>query len=139
MTGGTGAASGEDGYDQTAALSWTQKAYQMLKSGDLHAKAFSADGVVSSHVWGACPRCGHDLDDRQTLTAAVTGLSRGGRQALKGLLKGRARNAGRNTITETIPVDVGCGCGRAHAGAPEAVIGCGVSFRVELTLGLGSP
>lgn len=30
-------------------------------------------GIVRSRVWGPCPACGHDLDDRQTHTA-VTGV-----------------------------------------------------------------
>ncbi|GHG88864.1 hypothetical protein GCM10018780_07650 [Streptomyces lanatus] len=31
-----------------------------------------------------------------------------------------------------VTVDVTCGCGHTHAGAPEGTTGCGVSFRVEL-------
>ncbi|MDQ3152790.1 MAG: plasmid pRiA4b ORF-3 family protein [Actinomycetota bacterium] len=30
------------------------------------------------------------------------------------------------------PVDIGCGCGTTHPGAPADTTGCGVSFRVEL-------
>jgi hypothetical protein len=32
------------------------------------------------------------------------------------------------------PVDVTCGCGDNHSGAPSGKTGCGVSFRVELPI-----
>ena len=75
---GTGADPVEDPpqYAQTAAYEWTERAYRLLLSGQLQARSFATDGVVSSHVWGACPRCGHQLDHRQVHTAIAAGPGR---------------------------------------------------------------
>jgi hypothetical protein len=77
-------------------------------------------GVRSSHVWGLCPLCEHRIDDWQRLSA-VTGLV------------GRRRSglAERDANADVELVDVSCGCGTTHPGAPAGTTGCGVSFRVE--------
>lgn len=111
-------------YTESAAVRWTDEASGMLRDGRLSARAFAADGVLSSRVWGPCPRCGHLLDDRQVHTAIVTG-PRGWP------LRRRRRAVAPPPVLE---VDVGCGCRHTHPGAPEDVSGCGVGFRVELTV-----
>jgi hypothetical protein len=76
------------------------------------------EGVVTATVGGLCPRCGHRFVDRQ-VGQAVTPV-RGGR--------------GTEPFPRTVVIDVSCGCGEPHAGAPEQVTGCGVAFRVQLVL-----
>lgn len=122
---GPGAAPAEDSlrYAQTAAYEWTERAYRLLLDGQLQARSFATDGVVSSHVWGACPRCGHQLDHRQVHTAIAAGPG---------------RQTGGQIIPPTPPtleVDVPCGCRHAHPHAPDGTLGCGVSFRVEIVRG----
>jgi hypothetical protein len=87
----------EPEYENTAGYEWTKKAYD----------------------------CGHDIDTRETLSAAVTGY-RGQKLAF------RMRPARAATVPiKEVAVDVGCGCGRTHRGAPnDKITGCGVSFRV---------
>ena len=80
---------------------------------------------------GECPRCygcGHEIDDRQTLTAVTNLMGREWRLAKPGHDQDTDQQAG----PEFVPVDVSCGCGQAHSGAPAGSTGCGVSFRVEL-------
>lgn len=112
---------GDIGYERTDAFQWTETAYEMLEQGKIQAQLFNTDGVVSAHLWGPCPRCRHDLDDRQTLTAAVPGLRREVPSAVQ------------------MPVDVGCGCSHKHPGAPQDRLGCGVRFRVYLQAEAGTP
>jgi hypothetical protein len=108
-------------YEKTAAFAWTERAFELLESGRLRAEIRQPrPGVLASHVWGRCPRCGHDIDDWQPLSA-VTGLT-GSRQP---------GSTTRDT-TDVEPVDINCGCGTVHSGAPADITGCGVSFRVEL-------
>lgn len=113
---------GEANYEESAAYRWTERAYELLVTGDLHGRAFTSDGVLSSHVWGECPRCGHPLDDRQVHTAVVSGVGR---------WPGRVTR--RGTPPPPLDVDVACGCKHAHPLAPPDTTGCGVSFRVELS------
>ncbi|MGO9081499.1 MAG: hypothetical protein ACLQDY_21075 [Streptosporangiaceae bacterium] len=125
------AAPPDEPYHESADYSWTETAFNMLESNDLHGEVVSRDEIVRSRVWGPCPRCGHDLDDQQTHTAVM------------GLMGGQSRGPGRTDAgqpdaTDTgvpfFPVDVSCGCGDNHPGAPAGQSGCGVSFRVELPL-----
>jgi hypothetical protein len=114
-----GTTGSEVGYENTADETWAQQAFDLYQRRQLQVQAFNTEGVVSAQVWGTCPRCSHDLDIQMTLSAPVV-TWRGGWSAIL------QRNAPR------IPADVevGCGCGRSHAGAPENVTGCGVSFRL---------
>ena len=93
---------------------WAERAYQMLQDGSLHAEIMQAHSVLSFHVSGSCPRCGDPIDDWQPGSA------------LTGLLTTR----GSGTY-QSQHVDVTCGCGQMHDGAPEMITGCGVSFRIE--------
>jgi hypothetical protein len=120
MSGDAGTAS-EERYEKTTAFLWTERAFELLEADKLKAEIQERrPGVRSSHVWGQCPRCGHQIDDWQPLSA-VTGLV-GGR---------RPDSAARDTADVEL-VDVGCGCGTTHPGAPGDTTGCGVSFRIEL-------
>lgn len=120
MSGDAGTAS-EERYEKSTAFVWTERAFDLLETGKLKAEIQERrPGVRWSHVWGQCPRCGHRIDDWQPLSA-VTGLV-GGR---------RPDSAARDTA-DVEPVDIGCGCGTTHPGAPADTTGCGVSFRIEL-------
>jgi hypothetical protein len=111
----------EQRYEKSTEFAWTKRAFELLETGHLCAEIQQRHpGVRWTHVWGECPRCGHPIDDWQPLSA-VTGLV-GGR---------RPGSAARN-IVDVEPVDIGCGCGTTHPGAPTDTTGCGVSFRVEL-------
>ena len=118
---GDAATSAEERYEKTAAFAWTLRAFEFLETGKLRAEIQEhRPGVRSSHVWGQCPRRGHRIDDWQPLSA-VTGLV------------GRRRSglAERDANVDVELVDVSCGCGTTHPGAPAGITGCGVSFRVE--------
>lgn len=119
-------------YEESFDYQWTEKAFAMLESGTLHGEVISREGVVRSKVWGSCPRCqecGHELDDRQTLTA-VTNLM--GRDWLT--TRGQGKDSGAEASPVFVAVDVSCGCGKTHPGGPAGSTGCGVSFRVELPM-----
>ena len=118
---GDAATSAEERYEKTAAFAWTSRAFEFLETGKLRAEIQEhRPGVRSSHVWGQCPRCEHRIDDWQPLSA-VTGLV------------GRRRSglAERDANADVELVDVSCGCGTTHPGAPAGTTGCGISFRVE--------
>jgi len=118
---GDASATPEERHERTTAFVWTERAFVLLETGKLRAEIQERrPGVRWSHVWGECPRCGHRIDDWQPLSA-LTGLA-GGRRP-----DSAAREAG-----DVEPVDIGCGCGTTHPGAPDDTTGCGVSFRVEL-------
>ena len=129
MRGST--ASHEEPYRELVDYSWTEKAFEMLERGSLHGQVVSRDKVISSRVWGPCPRCGHVLDDSQTLTAVTNLMYREWRTT--GDTSGE-QPGGEDTGQQFFPVDVSCGCGDSHPGAPPGTTGCGVSFRVELPL-----
>lgn len=110
-------------YENTTEFVWTERAFELVEEGKLHAEIQQPRvGVKVSHVWGACPRCGHHLDDWQPLSAVT------------GVIGGRRPDPGAHDTTDVEPVDVTCGCGTTHPGAPIDTTGCGVSFRIELEL-----
>lgn len=115
----------EVAYENTADEAWARNAFELYKRRELQVRAFDTEGVVSAQVWGPCPRCGHELNVQQTLTTVLPGV-RGGR-GLWSALTGRHVPAAAG-IPDS--VDVGCGCGHAHPGAPGQATGCGVSFRL---------
>lgn len=115
-------------YQELVGYEWTEKAYHMVERGELHGEAFSHERIVRSRVWGPCPRCGHDLDDRQTHTAVISIM---GTETRGWPPRGRP---GYEEPSSPFEVDVSCGCGDPHYGAPEGKTGCGVSFRVALPL-----
>jgi hypothetical protein len=118
-------------YEESVEYAWTEKAFGMLESGGLRGEVVSRDGVIRSRVWGPCPRCqgcGHEIDDRQTLTAVANLMGREWRVARRG----HGQDDGGEAGPVFVPVDVSCGCGKTHPGGPADSTGCGVSFRVEL-------
>jgi len=116
----------DEPYQESANYSWTETAFEMLEHDQLHGEVISRDGIVTSRVWGSCPRCGHDLHDQQTHTA-LTSLM--GAQP-----RGTDQPGGIGAEESFFPVDISCSCGTGHPGAPAGQAGCGVSFRVELPL-----
>jgi hypothetical protein len=116
----------DDTYRVSSEFLWTKMAYEkLLKGRDLHGEVISRDGVMASHVWGQCPRCRHPLDDRQPLTV------------LTSLMGVRGTDSPQSAEDADVPfaqVDVSCGCGVTHRGAPADTTGCGTSFRVELPI-----
>ena len=126
----TDAALPDEPYHESTDYSWTEKAFEMLEQNNLQGEVvISRDGIVSSRVRGPCPRCRHVLDDRQTHTA-ITNLMGGEWRGPGGAGPGQRRD--KDTSPVFFPVDVSCGCGDSHSGAPAGTTGCGVSFRVEL-------
>lgn len=115
----------EVAYENTADEAWARQAFDLYQRRELQVQAFDTEGVVSAQVWGACPRCGHELNIQMTLSTPIPGL-RGGRGLLSALT--RRDSPAAPDIPEA--VEVGCSCGHAHPGAPEHATGCGVSFRL---------
>lgn len=113
-----GAAGTEVDYENTADEAWAQRAFDLYQRRQLQVRAFNTEGVVSAQVWGTCPRCGHDLDIQLTLSAPVI------------TWRGWSPIGRRNASSVPADVELGCGCGLTHAGAPDHVTGCGVSFRL---------
>ena len=130
MTGS--AAAPDQPYHESTDYSWTETAFHMLEHDDLQGEVvISQDGVVRSRVWGPCPRCRHVLDDRQTHTA-VTNLMGGEWRGPS--VSGPGQPGDSDPGPQYFPVDISCGCGDSHSGAPAGTTGCGVSFRVELAV-----
>lgn len=126
MSDTTGTPSDGMPYENTADPVWARQALDLYRRRQLQVAAFDSEGVVSAQVWGPCPRCGHEMDVQSTLTTPVSELRRG----WWSVLTGQATHDGGG-IPQT--VEVGCGCGRVHPGAPEKVLGCGVSFNLPTT------
>src|SRR5260370_35872520 len=74
----------EVAYENTADEAWARQAFDLYQRRELQVQAFDTEGVVSAQVWGACPRCGHELNIQMTLSTPVPGL-RGGRGLLSAL------------------------------------------------------
>jgi hypothetical protein len=106
-------------WERLADFEWTEKALDLLESGRLHADVQFLDGILSTRVYGECPRCTGTLDDRQVHTAVANVW--GG--------PGRGQTGDEPSV---LTVDVTCGCGRTHKDASTGITGCGVSFRIEL-------
>jgi hypothetical protein len=115
----------EVAYENTADEASARAAFAFYQDRQLQVQAFDTEGVVSAQVWGTCPRCGHELNIQMTLSTPIAGL-----REWRGLWAGWTRRD--IPVASGIPdaVEVGCGCGHAHPGAPEQVTGCGVSFRL---------
>ena len=110
-------------YLETCELEWTERAFALLIGNRMTAVPRLTDGVLTIVVAGPCPRCAHHLVDRQVATA-VAGVGSG---TVRRFSIPRSAPAAR-----TVQLDVTCGCGTTHPGAPDTVTGCGVSFRIEL-------
>jgi len=124
----TGTPATEAAYENTADEAWARQALDLYHRGQLQVQAFDTEGVVSAQVWGTCPRCGHELNVQMTLNTPIVGLREG--RGLWAVLTRRDV-----PVAPGIPdaVEVGCGCGHTHPGAPGQVTGCGVSFRLPTT------
>lgn len=114
-------------YEELTDFEWTEKAFKMIASGELHGLVIN-DGIVRARVWGQCPRCRHLLDDDQALTA-VMNVPGGWNSRGTVIPKQPGSQAGEPRYRD---VDVTCSCGYSHPGAPKGTKGCGVSFRLEL-------
>lgn len=122
MNDSSDTASSEVDYENTASEVWAQQALELYKQRRLQVRAFSTEGVVSTQIWGPCPRCGHELDIQMTLSAPLV------------TWRGGWPSAGRRNAPG-VPdnIKVGCGCEVAHTGAPGEITGCGVSFPLPTT------
>ena len=103
-------------YEATLDAQWTDKAYDLIEAGTLTARMLVDDKRYTAVVAGQCPRCGHHLETVLPLTGYVRDYA--------------VRGIGDDVPTQ-VNVDVLCGCGIPHAGAPPETPGCGVGFRVE--------
>jgi hypothetical protein len=108
-------------YQVSTAFRWTERAFHLIESGRIQADMVVGEGVVTATIGGPCPRCGHQFVDRQ-VGQAVTAV-RGGHRG--------------EPLPRTAVIDVSCGCGETHTGAPGEITGCGVAFRVQLVLDTG--
>lgn len=99
---------------------WTDRAFAEVAAGRLQVRLVRAAGVRTALVDGPCPRCGHPVHWSMALDA-VAGAD--------GVL-----GAGQTLARRSVPLDVTCGCGLTHPGAPAGVKGCGIVFRVELAV-----
>lgn len=111
-------------YETSIAFKWTNRAFDLLTTGEMTATLVERDGFVTTVIEGPCPRCGHFIADRQLHTALVSAGS-----GLRGLTDDHVV---RDAPYDVIAVDVTCGCGLVHPPAPMDVTGCGTSFRIEL-------
>ncbi len=118
----------EAAYENTADEVWARQALDSYWRGQLQVQAFNTEGVVSAQVWGTCPRCGHDLNVQMTLNTPIAVLREG-----RGLWAALARRDAPEARDTPDAVEVGCGWGHTHPGAPQQVTGCGVSFRLPTT------
>jgi hypothetical protein len=118
----------EVAYENIADEASARAAFGLYQDRQLQVQAFDTEGVVSAQVWGTCPRCGHELNTQMTISTPIVGLREG-----RGLWAEWTRRDIPTTPGIPDTVEVGCGCGRAHPGAPEQVTGCGVSFRLPTT------
>lgn len=125
MDNAADASAGDVDYENTADEVWARQALDLHRRGQLQVEAFDTEGVVSAQVWGRCPRCSHELNVQQTLSVPIAGL-RGNRGLWSSLTRREVPTA--SGIPDA--VEVACGCGQTHPGAPEQVAGCGVSFRL---------
>jgi len=123
----------EIAYEPIADIGWTAKAEAMFASGALQARGFITDGVASAHVWGACPRCGHPLDVRDTLSAQLEVSSRGqGLWERVAAVVGVGAEVPVPASADRVVVEVYCGCDRPHTGSADGITGCGVAFRLSV-------
>lgn len=110
-------AEAEPTYTVTCDAQWTTQAYHLLMDGRLQVFPRGGKDAPGFLVTGPCPRCDHHLVDRRALLA-LTGMS--------------GTRGGSGGAPERFILDITCGCGTTHQGAPEGVTGCGASFRIEM-------
>lgn len=102
------------------AYEWTDKAYDFLIAKRLDCHVHRRDGLQTSAVVGACPRCEHTFRFDSSPDAITTG--------------GRTLGQGDPAPDpdDYVPVDVRCTCTGEHAGRQPGETGCGITFRIEV-------
>ncbi|MEJ2885209.1 hypothetical protein [Actinomycetospora aeridis] len=110
-------------YERThpRAFAWTDKAFDLLQSGELRGEVHRRAGLETAVVAGSCPRCTHQFRFETSRDAVVTG--------------GGGTLATRDVVTddgEFVPIDVSCRCEGTHDGRLETEHGCGILFRIEV-------
>jgi hypothetical protein len=114
-------------YDTAApnAYEWTERAFDLLQSGDLAASIETKAGIHTALVTGQCPRCRHAMTFQLVLDT-VTGES-------LGTLSVRKTTYARQ---EYVALTVSCQCTEPHAGRPGNIDhGCGINFRIDMRAG----
>ena len=96
---------------------WTDKAYDLVLAGDIHAVIEVSDAGATEVVTGPCPRCA----EKFTHTAPRAAVAGGA-----GVLG--TENA--QLPSEWAAVELYCQCPGPHAGRPEDKHGCGVAYSV---------
>jgi hypothetical protein len=124
----TGTPATEAAYENTADEAWARQALDLYQRRQLQVQTFDAEGVISAQVWGFCPRCGHELNIQMILSTPIAGLREG-----RGPWTTLTRRDDPAAPGVPDAVEVGCGCGHTHPGAPGQGTGCGVSFRLPTT------
>jgi hypothetical protein len=108
------------------AMRWTERAYELLQSGELSADVISADGVRVVRVDGNCPYCDDHVHYVEPLTAVTEGM-----EGVLGSTRGSATPPREPRYEE---ITVTCGCSESHPGNPTESTGCGTSFRIAILL-----
>lgn len=107
--------------DNPMDYSWTLAAHDAMRDGRLRAAVTRAGHIGFAKIWGACPRCDHEIE----FSLALDLIS-----SVGGLLGPETSRTGGNA-----PIDVVCNCSTPHADAPAHKRGCGVAFRVLVKTG----
>lgn len=96
---------------------WTDKAYDLVMSGDIQAVIEVSQTGATEVVSGPCPRC----DEKFTHTAPRSAVAGAGVLGNKGpeLLR-----------SEYAPVELYCECPGPHGGRPTDKQGCGIAYTV---------
>ena len=107
-------------------MKWTERAFELLQAGDLHAEVITKAGGKVVRVNGTCPYCQDELRYSESLIAVTEGSERaiGGGTDLA-----VAEAATEPRYEEFIAT---CGCSESHDGDPNKGTGCGTSFRVAV-------
>lgn len=102
---------------------WTTRAHSLLEAGQLRTKVVQHAGVKMREASGECPRCGHDVAFRLTLTSLVADRLNKRRMFSRHLASDAASN-------DSVAANVECRCSEPHAGRPDKGRGCGLVFPV---------
>ncbi len=113
------------------ARKWTDRALELLLSGDLSAQIVAVEGIRVARMEGTCPYCGDVLHITVPLKAVTEGTEGvRGRGLTDGTEFGDAAGEARyEELTAT------CGCDVMHPGNPSKSAGCGTSFRIKMRVG----
>jgi|SRR5829696_2001362 len=109
--------------DDPTARKWTERAYNLLESGELKASIISAGGVETARADGKCPYCEDTIHYLEVRTAVTEGTEK---TLGADKLEEAEEEARYGSITVT------CGCGVSHPNDPTKGTGCGTTFRLEV-------